>query len=310
MNNKTLFIVFLVLLAIYAVTKVFPGKQDRSFKTELIEVDTAAVSSIIIDPKGEIPEFTLTRSENGWIGSNGTLNVKVPAAKVQGILSTLSLIKTKQIAAKKEEKWKEFEVEESNGTRIQVYTNSKKEEDFIVGKFNFNPQTQSAISFVRLNGEVEIYAVDGFLTMTLGQDFNSYRDKTFLTLNPGVEITSFSYELPEGALTFSKASGQWMLNEEVALDSTKVANYLAGFQQLNGTTFADNFDDLRAQTLPTKTIRMQGNNLLEPIEIQCFVDTTQLEQPFVLHSNYSDAYFSSDSTGLYQTIFKDISDLQ
>lgn len=311
MNNKNLLIIFAALLGIYGLTKVFSGKKDRSFDTNLITVDTAAVTQIVIDPKApEEQEITLKKEATGWIASNGTLNVKATQTSVNTILGNLLLIKTKRIAAKKPEKWKDYEVTDSLGTRVQVYEKGKLAEDFIVGRFSFNQQARSGISFIRLNGENEVYAIDGFQTLTFGQGFNSYRDKSILQLKPEMEITEFSYERSDSAaLNFLKVDGQWQINGN-PLDSAKVASYLNGIRTISGTDFADDFDEIQADNYRYKTLTIKGNNILDPLVVQAFQDTTK-EKPFIIRSSQNqEAYFASDSTGVVQQLFKNVGELQ
>ena len=323
MNNKTLLIILVALGAIYALTQIFAKKQDRSFNTELIKIDTAAVTSIAIAPKGETSEITLTKEPQGWIASNGTLSVKATPGSVQNILENLTLVKTKRIAAKNPEKWSEYEVEEGKATQVKVFAGSKLVEDFLVGRFTYNQppggfqqgqqpnfNNLSFTSFVRLTDEDEVYAVDGTLSMTLGnQKFDSFRDKQLFNMPSGVEVTDIAVLQPDNtadyALTLS--GGQWMLNGAEVLDSVKVANYVNSLGNISGYTFADDFDDAQARNYLTKTLVVRGNNLVDPISVQCFVDTSRTE-PFVIRSTHNQAYFSSDSTGIYERLFKNVTD--
>ena len=309
MNNKNLLIIFIALLAIYGLSQVFSSKKDRSFKTELIEIDSTAVTAITIDPKGEdSPEFNLTREENGWIASRGNINTIATTAAINALLSNLQQIKTQRVAAKSPEKWPDYEVEEGQGIRIKVYKGEKLLEDFIVGRFSFNQQNRSATSFIRISDQNEVYAVDGFMAMTLGQGFDAYRNNTMLKLDPQVAITEFLIEEKDTAYNFTQTNGQWLLNNEIPLDSTKVSSYLTGLSNLSGAGFADDFDDLQASNLQFKRLTAKGNNLLEPIIINCYRDSTR-EKPFILQSSYNEeAYFESDSVGVYQLIFKDLND--
>lgn len=309
MNNKLLLIVFLVLLGVYGLTKVFSGKKDQSFKTELIAIDTSAVNQIIINTKGpETEEITLKKEGENWIASNGQLNVKAPANVVSSILGNLVLIKTKRVAANKPEKWTEYELDEGQATRVQVFKDEKLMEDFLVGRFSFNQQTRSGISFIRLNGENEVYAVDGFQTLTFGQGFDSYRNKEIVKMTPEMNITEFAYESPDTTLKFFLANDTWTVNGTIPLDSTKVGNYLNVLRNVSGTEFADDFDELQSSNFAHKKLTIKGDNFLEPFVVSCYRDTTR-EKEYIIRSNQNtEAFFASDSAGVYQRIFKEVAD--
>ena len=306
-KNNTLLYVFLGLLAIYGLSQLFNTQEDRSFKAELIQIDTAKVDLISVDPKGEENKpYTLKRENGAWIASQDNINAKANSAAINALLKTILEIKTKQIAAKSPEKWAEYEVAEGSGSLIKVSSGSKVLEEFIIGRFSFDQQAKTATSYIRLNGEDEVYAVDGFLSVSLGQNFDAYRNKELLALKPEMDITEFSYETTEGLASFIRQDGQWLLNGETPLDSTKVANYLNGLKSLNGATFADDFDDANASNLKFKSLTAKGNNIVEPLLITCYRDTTR-ERPFVFQSNQNtEAFFDSDSTGLFSTVFKEV----
>lgn len=320
MKNKTLFIIFFVLLGIYGASQMFSGKKQRSFKTELIQVDTSLVTSLNLYPKAEKGgEIILKREQSGWIASKDNINTKAVKNVVDALLKELTLIKTTRVAAKKPEKWPEYEVEENKGTRVKVYQGDQLLEDFMVGRINFKqrpqqpgmPQTGgqqgiSATTFVRLNGEDEVYAVEGFLGMTFNRDFSAFRNKQVLKMSPEQQITAFNFE-SETPANFNKSSGKWMLNDsKTPLDTLKINNYLNTLRNISGDEFADNFDDTRKNDLLVNKLTLGGNNMLQAIEILAYYDSTQVK-PFIIHSNYNpDAYFASDSTGIYAKIFQSI----
>ncbi len=304
MNNKTLLFVFLALLGIYGLSQVFAGKKSRSFKAELITVDTAAVSSIIINTKNNEEEVSLRKEDNTWIVSNGAINVRAVPTEVQNLLSSLTLIKSNRIAAKNEAKWSEFEVGDGQGTRIRVSEGGKQTHDFILGKFNFNQQNRTSTAYIRLAGEKEVYAIDGFQTLTLGRGFEAYRNKVLSKMTAEATINTFRFETPDTSYQFQKTPAGWQVSTQLPLDSMKVENFLNTLRNLSGHTFADNFDETMAEEKQINQLQLEGQGLPDPIIITAYQDTTQA-QPFIIHSSLNKgAWFSSDSSGVYSKIFK------
>ena len=319
MNNKILLLILVALLAIYGLSRFFSGNKETSFRAELIKVDTAAVASITLHPRGAEPPFTLKKEGSQWIATQNTLSIKASQSAVQSLLSSITLIRTKHIAAKSEDKWSEYQVVDSTGARIEVYDASGNlMEDFIIGKFDIQQapgtpqqpmqmQQQQPIitSFIRLTGENETYAVDGMQVMSMGQGFDSYRNKNLLRMNREMEVTTFEYRLEDTTLQFQKTPEGWFNNGQM-LDSMKVENYLNVFRNLPGTTFADDFDELAASQYPQQQLLISGNNIQEPFQVTAYRDTTS-EKPFVIYSNYNpDTYFTSDSSGIYSKLFKPV----
>ena len=158
-----------VLVLVYLGFEFFGGKsRSKSFKTELVEIDTAKVSKLVIEAKGESLE--LIKENNTWKVSIG--NGKYAEAQKSNVKSTLNsllTIKPSRIVAKDSEKWKDYQVD-SAGTRVQVFEGSKNTLDLVIGRFGFNQQAmqqqqqmmmggrgmQQFFSYVRLQNEDEV----------------------------------------------------------------------------------------------------------------------------------------------------------
>lgn len=319
MNNRSLLIILVALGAIYALTQLFAKKKEGSFNTELIRIDTSKVTSITIIPKEKSPEIILKKEENAWIASNGTLSVKAIPSSVSGLLSNIELINTSRIVAKSQEKWADFEVDDQKGTRIKIYSNNTLLEDFIVGRFTysqppggFNQQqpnfnNMSFTSYLRLADQDEVYAVDGMISMSLGnQNFDSFRDKKLFSFGAAARINAIevSNNRDSSHITMQLQGNTWMLNNTQVLDSLKMANFITNINNLTGIEFADDFDELKAKSMLEKTITFKGDNLPESIVVESYYDTTRTK-PFVLRSNKNQAFFSSDSSGIFGRLFKD-----
>lgn len=308
MNNKTLLFIFLGLLAIYGLSQVFTGKRTSNFNTELIKIDTTQITQIIIQTKPPSrEEIMLQKEAKAWIVSNGTVNTTATLTAVNALLSNLQLIKTKYIAANSEEKWADYEVGEQQGIRIQLFNKGTLIEDFITGRFTYDQQAQTGTSYIRLASGKEVYAVDGFQTLTLGQGFNSYRNRVLSNLPPEVGFNGFHLEKQDTVLQFIKTPTGWMIGEQ-ALDSAKVVAYLQQFGNLRGDSFADDFDEIQAPNYKIGTISLDGDPMTEALKIEIYQDTSRLK-PFVFRSSFNpEAWFESDSTGLYQQLVKEVAD--
>ena len=304
MNNRKLALVFIVLLGVWGITKYTTKDTTRSFKTDLISIDTSQVTIIKIDPKGpEEAEMTLQRNTTShWIATRGTVTVPADRGAVNSFLNNVQLIKTKRVAAKKKEKWSDYEVDEANGTRIKIYAGSQLLEDFIVGRFSFNQQTRQGLSFVRIDGGDEVYAIDGFLSMTLGQGFNAYRNKKLLTIDKE-DIASLSLTREDGVVrSFIKENNQWK-SEDVLIDSSAITSYLSGIENIVSSNFVDDIDPTTYSMPKYRTLQISGNNLSSPIILTCYRDEAKIP-PYILQSSENEAsYFSSEESDLFQKVF-------
>ena len=312
MKNKNLWIIFTVLLTLYLISKVFSGKDhNRSFNPELFAVDTTAVTLIEISSQADdfVP-FKLERSGNAWTISNGILNAKAESNAVNSILAQLPQIKATRIAAKKKEKWANFEIEEDKAkAHIKVFQGKKLAANFWLGGFRFNQQNQSAISFVRKSEADDVYVVDGFLSMSMGQGIDSYRNKSMVKFNEG-DITSLTFTKNGVSSNLKKEGNTWITDSGLTLDSLKMANYLKRLSTYNAPKFADDFSASQADNSTKESLVIGGNNMLDPISINCY-QVNGRDPAFVAQSSLQpDVWFAGDSLGFYRSMFKELKDLQ
>lgn len=310
MNNKVLLLILLALLAIYGLSRLFSGKRDSTFQAELIALDSMKVASLRLDPKGEEAVFTLKKEDGRWFATQGELTAPAKESAIQSLLAGLSMVQTKYIAAKDKDKLAEFELEEGLGHHVQVFDEAGKLlKDFFVGRFDIDQQARSITTFIRLNGQNEVYAVDGMQTMPFGRTFLDYRNSELIKMKREMEVTGFDYVLADSSLIFRKTPSGWQAGG-LALDSMKVENYLNVLRNISGESFADDFDELKASQYPQQQLIIRGNNIAEPFEVAVYQDTSR-ELPFVIRSNYNpNTYFASDSAGLFSKLFVPLNELQ
>ena len=293
MNNKTLGLIFFVLLGLLIAKKTILKPTNRSFKQELTAFDSAAVDKVTIQLEGAALT-TLTRKGEQWEASNGSITVPAKEGSIDGFLSELSNIKTKQLVSRSADKWSEYEVDEAKGKRIHLYAGSKKLAGLNIGRFNFNQQTRSGLSYVRLSDEDDIYAIDGFLAMSAAKDFNSFRNNKLLDIETNT-IETVTLEAAGAVQSLSKAIDGGWLKDQTGIDSTAAVRYINGLNALSGTKFNDNFSGSGA--MPLKTLRVGDATL------------TAYANPaggFTLKSSQNEAYFDSDSTGVFKKAFLDL----
>lgn len=305
MKDRTIFLIVLFAIIIYVAFRYFAKERDPNFSATFIQLDTTSVKSFIISSQAK--ELSLRREDEQWIASNGHVYIKAPADLMDSLLGTLRHIKTQFIATQSPKDWSEYEVNESLGTRIQVYDAQGLSEDFIVGKTQITPAGQT-LSYVRFANGEEVYAVEGTPMRHLRLHFEDFRNKNILQFSNTEDVQEFFYETPDTLLQFQRTARGWMLGASL-LDSVKMERYLQSLNGLQGDTFADDFDEVEQAEQLYMTLTIFDGEDEEQFVIHCFRDSTR-QMPFVLHSNQnSEAYFASDSLGLYRIIFGNLKNL-
>lgn len=265
--------VFAVLVLVYFGIKLFSGEsRSKSFKAELVEIDTAKVTKVLISGKGE--QLELIKESDAWKVSIGDGKyVQAQSGSIKSTLNSLLSIKPSRIAAKNQDKWKEYQVD-SAGTRVQVFEGSKATLDLVIGRFGFNQQAmqqqqqmmmggrggQQFFSYVRLEGENEVYVADNFMGMSINSDPSGYRNKQILSLTTD-DISKIQFNYPaDSGFVLSKIDSAWSIFGNQP-DSAATANYLSDIRYLNNSNFVD---DVPASALVSPTISMNISQNNQP----------------------------------------------
>ena len=306
MSNKKLILIFVGLLVVYLLSRAFFKPKQSTFDTHVVSVDTAAVTKIELHPKAEEGmAIVLNKNGTSWTATMNDKTVNTPSARVSGVLGQLSSIESRRIVSRSEDQWGEYEVDDQ-GSRVEVYQGDKKVADFVVGAFKFDQAKRTASSYVRPTDKDDVYLVDGFLSMTFNQRFNTFRDNALVRVNKD-DILEFANQ--EGgeriAVSRNPANGHWYRGGMEQLDSAKTAQYLSQIANLTGSEFADG----PADGTPIQSFELSGNNLPAPVRVDCYVQADST-YPFILHSSMNpDNWFLTDSASLYQRIFGKFEDL-
>ena len=275
LNIRLLSIVFTVLLVITVIVKLMDKKHgDRTLKSVLVELNSDDVTTVKIYPKklkGE--EVKITRQGSGWFVSDGDKQYKADTTMVMNIIRMCENLKPLRMAATKKDKWASFEVTDSLATKIVLEGDGDELADVYIGKFSYRQsknqmQQQNQYgrpqgtmnTYVRVGGEKEVYAVEGFLGMSVNRDIKDFRDKTVINGNTN-EWNKIVFNYPaDSSFVMIKQGDKWMIDGLMA-DSAAVVNYLRPLGRLQSSSFTD-----LAMNNPTYTVRFEGGT--NPVEIK------------------------------------------
>ena len=129
-SNKVLVIIFLfLLLSAVFVFFIDGGKNERTFRDVLVNIDTTVVSEILIYPKSQNhKEVKLFKEKENWrVTLSGNKSASVPDKRMTDVFNQLLAIKPQRLAARGEDKWSEFQVD-STGSKVIVKQGDKVEQ--------------------------------------------------------------------------------------------------------------------------------------------------------------------------------------
>lgn len=300
-SNKTLGLVFAVLLVIVALLFVFDsGQSDRTLRSSLVDIDTSNVDKVLIRPNTTpVPLVKLLKNKDGkWrveLGDGST--APVPKAKITNLFNQLLSIEPKTLAARDRNKWGDYRVD-STGTIVKVFEDEEKVLDMHIGRFKFQkPRMMS--TFVRLTEDINVYEVEGYLAPTFTKKIDAWRDGRLIKADKGSwNRLTFNYD-DGSSFTLNKISGNWTVSGG-ELDSTKTAKYLNELSTLTSPHFLDevNEEELKNPTYELKIETDQG----ESVDIKGY----KSEAEYVITSSQNkNAFFNGSKNNLGGRIFVD-----
>ena len=291
-SNKILWITFAVLLtAVIIIFTTDSTKKERSFRKELVAVDTASITNISLFPKSiHGKEVKIFKENSIWKAeTNNGKSFVVPKTKIKNLLSAIVNIKPQRIAARNKNKWSEYEID-SSSTRIVVKEGNSKVLDLQIGKFAFQ-QPRSMTTFVKLTDDNDVYEVDGFLNVTFNKDVDSFRDETVIKSDKNNwSKLNFTSNNMNNNYSLVKLDNKWSINGAI-LDSAKTDNALNSLSRLTNS----NFVNIEKNELPPQFAKLIIESTTdEPVEIVAFKDSTN----YIIHSSINpENYFDGNKIG-------------
>lgn len=235
-NLSILLAVLVILVVVFVITR-FTGGNNRSasFKAELVEFNTDRVTQVVLMTPSDTT--TLVKQGDGWLVNK---DHQAKSTTVTSMLNNLKNIKPSRLAARSEEKWKDFQVDDQ-GTRIQVFEGSDKTLDIVLGRFNVEGQ-RSYSSYVRLFDDNDTYVAQDFMKMSVNTSDKDYRVDDVLRL-PKDSIATIDFNYPDSAFSLNRVNGQWMVGSNPA-DSAQTIKYLNGLSFVSSKSFTDQSGDV------------------------------------------------------------------
>ncbi len=299
LSTKTLIIILISIVGLYALNQVFDKKgRSKSFKSELVLIDTAKVTRVIID-KAKETTYLEKQSSGQWKVKN--INDKLVLAETNIVLNALNTLLTQVkptlLASRSSKKHNEFQVD-STGTRVQVYQGNKKTLDLIIGKFTMRGQRRYQ-SYVRLYDEDEVYVCYDFMSIAFPFSKDSYRNKQLTKIDKSkIQRVSFVSQT-DNSFVLEKIENAWTIAGNIA-DSVSVTEYLSDISYLNINQFADDSNEELLSSPLMSVLINTNDSLAAPIEISAYEDEFDI---VVLKSSESPNLYLGDSANLNK-IFK------
>lgn len=304
MSIRNLVLILMFGGLIFGAYYCYRSHTNQPLQADLITIDTNRISRLRIHPKeGSDEVIQLQREGDYWIASNGQVHLRALSRPIGRILRNLLKITTIEIAATSELDWQNYGLTPAQGIRVEVYEDNHLSEDFWIGHSIPDSEGPDSLAFIRIHEEQEVYAVKGLEASPFRRSFLHFRPKTILSLPADLLIDSFAYRFADTLFTFERKGSGWRLNGALLPDPGPVNRYLQNLRRLEGTTFADDFDNNQSGSYKYRSLMLYPEGTAPPILLDVYLDTLR-EQPYILRSTQNPTtWLASDSSGVYSRLF-------
>jgi Domain of unknown function (DUF4340) len=255
-GNKGLLLILLMLLALFGLFRYISSKHsENTFQTALIpHIDTTRLTGMVIfakkldaSPKGvrghSLPPFVFDKRGKDWYVSQEGVTSRAAEHSAKYLISLIAAISPDRLGSNDPKDWKQFNVTDSLGTRVVFLYGKDTVADVIVGRFSYIPQEKKGISYLRLSGQKEVYAVEGFLSMNITEDFDAWRDKKIMPEEPGNwNKLTFIYPSDSGYVLLKDSNDSWKFGDGKKPDSLTTVKAVEEIANQNYGTFINKFD--------------------------------------------------------------------
>ena len=283
-SNLKLILGLVLLALIYLAVVYFDSSKSAPLEKQLVSIDTSKVTLLIIETTAEQVKLSKTTDGQWQVDLPSGKKVTAVTSKVNSVLGQLMDIRTDRLAAKDEDKWAEYQVDDT-GTKLKVQEGDVLTLDMVVGQ-------SGSTSYIRIAGEVEVYASDDFKGLSSNDNINHYRDNTFVRMETdSIESITFNYP-GDSSFQLTNKQGAWTIDDDTPADSVKTIDY---FRNLS-LKFNDDFalEDGSSLGAQIAKIEFKFSNQA-PVFITAFED---LADSVIYQSSINEeAYFSDTALG-------------
>lgn len=236
--TRYLVLLLVALAALWVLSSLFGTRsKSRTFRSEVIRLDTNAVSAIAIrSPKAGPDGLLIERRAAAWVMTAEGREYSVDERIISKVFTDLALVKTDHVIGPVGKHRDAKGLSDSAATRLDFTTGSGTV-SIIVGKESYNTQGQPQTA-VMVPGDDMVY---GLPTL-----FMSIRELTLDGLRPHTLVKGDPHDWQRLTFTFPQDSGyvlertgeRWLV-DSMPTDSIKVTRFLQSLAFSRAQSFAD-----------------------------------------------------------------------
>jgi len=314
MKNKHLVLLFVGVLLVGLVSRWLPVRYRTLFESRLFRWEEKDVSRMTVSGGGR-PDLLFERLEEGWGVEQEARATVVQEAVVSEMLGALTGIGTFELVKTGRPDTLGFVAGEV--LPVRLYRQKHLLEALEIG--GEGATAVGACTYIRLPEHGGVYRVPGHLRHFFARSLQDFRPKTLVSLAPDA-VRRITVAWPNGdslVLNRADSAGRWVLANDLRhLSADSVHAWLALFERLKNSPFADYFDESRETETLFAGIVLEAVDTVEILRIFYLEPPDVPEEPadlrrrdrhfpaaFVVHSSANPYnYFALPDTNLVRIL--------
>ncbi|MBK7268836.1 MAG: DUF4340 domain-containing protein [Flavobacteriales bacterium] len=274
-GTRTLLIIVAALAALYFVsTRWGANSKQRSFRDQVITLDTAALTSFSLHPaKLAHAELRFERTADGWtVTHDGAVHL-ADTADVHALLGGLARARAHRFTGYWDRLATRYDLTDSLADRAVFRLRDGSERQVLFGRGQPAEDGSGMLSTINVVGENEVFSVRGTMSEMADQDLVAWRPTRLMAGRPAdIQRVSFQYSM-DTAYVLERAGNTWLVDRDTA-DQSKVDKFLADITNAKAQTFADTMNIVGRA--PDYSMRVEFADGRPPVEVHVTMAWTGL----------------------------------
>jgi len=275
-GTRTLLIIVAALAALYFVsTRWGATSKQRSFRDEVIRLDTAAITSFSLFPaKLGHAELRFERTPDGWtvVAGDGAVH-RADTADLNALLRGVAYARAHRFTGYLDRLAERYDLTDSLVDRAVFRLRDGTEKQVLFGRGQPAEDGSGMLSTINIVGENEVFSVKGTMSEMAEQDLVSWRPTRLMAGRPAdIQRVSLQYSMDTGYV-LERRDRLWLVDQDTA-DQSKVDRYLADITNAKAQTFADTMNI--AGRAPDYSLRVEFIDGRPPVEVRVTMAWTGL----------------------------------
>ena len=267
LGTKHLLVVLALLTALWWISGRFsPRAQQRTFREQLLVLDSNTVSSFTLTPAPfkHLPPLDFQRTAEGWLMRLGKDSSLADPAPIHLLLRSWSGMRVTSLAGRMADVADKYDLGDSTADRLRITAGTDVHE-FLVGRHTAG---EAPMTVVSVPGDEYAYAIDGILGLYADRTFGEWLPKYLVTGDPkNWQRIVFNFPTDTGYVMDRGPDG-WRI-DGVTADQMRVDRFLSSLARARGQSVADPTDTLSA--IPQFRLIVEDTTRRAPIVVVVYV---------------------------------------